>query len=41
MQKMDKGEIIFHLAIPAIMVAVTFFVGYYVVTLMTNIIKMA
>ncbi|KKU54971.1 MAG: hypothetical protein UX75_C0015G0032 [Candidatus Moranbacteria bacterium GW2011_GWE2_47_10] len=38
MEKMDKGEMIFHMAIPAIMLGMTFAVGYYAVSLFRGIL---
>ncbi|EKD46410.1 MAG: hypothetical protein ACD_67C00244G0001 [uncultured bacterium] len=35
--KMHAGEIIFHLAVPAIMLAITVAMGYYVVVLIRGI----
>ena len=39
--KMHRGEIVFHLIIPAIIFASTFFLGYYIVILMKDILKIA
>jgi len=33
MKKMDKGEMAFHLAVPAVVFLVILYVGYYVVSL--------
>lgn len=41
MEKMDKGEIVFHLAVPFLVFALTFSVGYYVVTLAVDIMQIA
>jgi hypothetical protein len=33
MKKMDKGEMAFHLAVPAVVFLVIMYAGYYVITL--------
>jgi len=41
MHKMHKGELVFHLAVPTIILALTISLGYYVVTLIESILKIA
>ncbi|KKT87351.1 MAG: hypothetical protein UW95_C0019G0025 [Parcubacteria group bacterium GW2011_GWC1_45_14] len=38
MQKMDKGELIFHMVIPFIMTVVTFAMGYFAVSLFRSVL---
>lgn len=38
---MHVGELVFHLMIPMTILALTFSLGYYIVSLMVNILKIA
>ncbi len=36
---MDKGELVFHLIVPSLMIILTFSMGYYVFALVRSIMK--
>ncbi|KKU55745.1 MAG: hypothetical protein UX75_C0002G0002 [Candidatus Moranbacteria bacterium GW2011_GWE2_47_10] len=38
MEKMDRGELVFHIAIPFIMTVVTFAMGYFAVSLFRSVL---